>query len=50
MVGDSEQTSAEAAGERPPIAQSAGGSPADGCVLTFVICLRSPLEACCVSG
>ena len=50
MVDDSEQTCAEAADERSFIAQSAGGSPADGYLLLPSLCLRSPLEACCVSG
>ena len=37
VVDDSEQNSAEAADERSSIAQSAGGSPADGYLLTFVM-------------
>ena len=37
MVDDSEQTSAEAAGKTSPAAQSAGGSSADGYLLTFVM-------------
>ena len=37
VVGGSEQTSAEAADEGSPIAQSAGGSLADGHLLTFAM-------------
>ena len=37
VVDDSEQTSAEAAGKRSRIAQSAGGSAADEYLLTFVM-------------
>ena len=37
VADGSEQTSAEAAGKRLPIAQSAGGPTADGYLLTFVM-------------